>query len=82
MVTVSDSGCHKHQTCQITFSGASALMVERIIANLPINSGQFTYVCEHGHTHIVLSLPAKQEIAVDSMGYERFTAQMLIDLMA
>ena len=82
MVTVNDRGCHKHQPCQITFSGASAWMVERFIANLPMNGGEFTYVCEHGHTHVVISLPAKQGIAVNSMGYGKFTPEMLIDLMA
>ena len=82
MVTVTDSGCHKHQPCQITFSGASAWMVERLIANLPMNGGEFTYVCEHGHTHLVIPLSAKQKIAGNSMGYGKFTPQMLIDLMA
>jgi hypothetical protein len=56
MVTVTDSGCHKHQPCQITLSGASAWMVERLIVNLPMDGGEFTYVCEHGHTHSVISL--------------------------
>ncbi len=35
-------------------------MVERLIANLPMNAGEFTYICEHGHTHLVIPLPAKQ----------------------
>jgi hypothetical protein len=82
MFTVTDSGCHKHQACQLSFSGASALMVDRLIANLPMYRGEFTYICEHGHTHFVMPFSAKQEIAVNSMGYEKFTPEMLIDLMA
>jgi hypothetical protein len=82
MVTITDSGCHKHQPCQITFSGASAWMVERFIVNLPMNGGKSTYVCEHGHTHLIVSIPAKQEIAVNSMEYDKFTPEILIDLMA
>jgi len=82
MVTFTDSGCHKHQPCRITFSDVSALIVERLIANLPMNGGEFTYICEHGHTHLVIPLPAKQEIAVNSKGYDKFTPEMLIDLMA
>ena len=82
MVTVTDNGCHKHRPCQMTFSGASAWMVERLIANLPMNGGKFTFICEHGHTHLVIPLPAGQEIAVDSMWYGKFTPEVLIDLMA
>ncbi len=84
MVTITDSGCHKHQPCQITFSGIGALMVERLIANLPMNRGEFTYICKHGHTHHVIPIPPanKEEIAVNSMGYSKFTPEMLIDLMA
>ena len=82
MLTVTDSGCHKHQQCQLSFSGASAWMVEHLIANLPMYGGEFTYICEHGHTHLVMPCPAKQEVAVNSMGYGKFTPEMLIDLMA
>ena len=81
-VTVTDSGCHNHQPCQITFSGASAWMVERLIDNLPMNEGEFTYICEHGHTHHAIPFPAKQEIAVNSIWDGKITPQMLIDLMA
>ncbi len=82
MVTVTDSGCHKHQPCQITFNDAGARMVERLIANLPMNGGKFSYICEHGHSHLVIPLAAEQEIAVNSMEYSNFTPEMLIDLMA
>ena len=68
MVTVSDSGCHNHQPCQITFSGASAWMVERLIDNLPMNKGEFTYICEHGHTHHAIPFPAKQKTVVNLYG--------------
>ena len=61
MVTVSDSGCYKHQAYQLTFSGASARMVERFIVNLPMNEGEFTYICEYGHTHLVIPLAAQQK---------------------
>jgi hypothetical protein len=57
-------------------------MVECLIANLPMKGGEFAYTCEHGYTHLVLPLPAKKEIAVKSMGYDKYTPQMLIDLMA
>jgi hypothetical protein len=82
MLTVTDSGCHKHRACQLSFSGASASMVERLIANLPIIGGEFTYLCEHGQTHLVIPFSTKQEIAVNSMDYEKFSPQMFIDLMA
>ena len=82
MLTITDSGCHEHQACQLSFSGASAWMVDRLIANLPINGGEFTYICEHGHTHFVIPFPANQEIDVKSKGYGKFTPEMLIDLMA
>ena len=82
MVTVTDSGCHKHQACQLTLSGASARMVERLIANLPMNEGEFIYVCEHGHTHLVIPLAAKQKSGVNSLGHGKFTPEMFIDLMA
>ena len=57
-------------------------MVERLIANLPIIGGEFTYLCEHGQTHLVIPFSTKQEIAVNSMDYEKFSPQMFIDLMA
>ncbi len=82
MVMVTDSGCHKHQPCQMTFNGARARMVECLIANLPMIGGKFTYICDHGHTHLVIPLPAKEEIAVDLDTYSKFTPEMLIDLMA
>jgi hypothetical protein len=82
MVTVTDSGCHKHQPCQIAFSGASAWLVKRLIVNLPMNGEEFTYVCEHGHYHLVVPLPAKPEIAVNAREFGKFTPETLIDLMA
>ena len=82
MLTVTDSGCHEHQACQLTFNGASAWMVERFIVDLPMNGGEFAYICEHGHTHLVIPFPAKKESAVNYMGYGKFTPEMLIDLMA
>jgi hypothetical protein len=47
-----------------------------------MNGEEFTYVCEHGHYHLVIPLPAKQEIAVNAREFGKFTPETLIDLMA
>ncbi len=82
MVTITDSGCHTHQPCQITFNGVRARMVERFISNLPTNGGKFTYICELGHTHLVLPFPDKRGLGVTAAGIGNLTPEMLIDLMA
>ena len=55
MLTITDYGCIEHQSCRTTFDGMQAMMVNNLIANLPINGGEYTYICQYGHTHRVLA---------------------------
>jgi hypothetical protein len=51
MLKLIDCGCGQHSPQQITFTGATAALVARLILNLPPVNGGPTYICEHGHTH-------------------------------
>jgi hypothetical protein len=51
MLKLTDSGCAQHCPQQITLTGPAAVLVARLILNLPPTDGGPTYICEHGHTH-------------------------------
>jgi hypothetical protein len=51
MLKLIDSGCTQHCPQQITLTGPTAVLVARLILNLPMADGRHTYICEEGHTH-------------------------------
>ncbi len=51
MLKLTDSGCAQHSPQQISLAGAGAVLVARLILNLPPTADGPTYICEHGHTH-------------------------------
>lgn len=53
MLTVTDSGCRLHQQHHHTFMGKGAKIIEIIIRNLPKTESGYSYICEHGHSHLI-----------------------------
>jgi hypothetical protein len=51
MLKLIDSGCVEHQARHIAFTGVTAVLVTRLILNLPLTNGAHHYICEQGHTH-------------------------------
>ena len=51
MLKLTDSGCAEHQARPITLTGLAAVLVGRLILNLPPTAAGHSYICEHGHTH-------------------------------
>jgi len=51
MFKLTDSGCSQHQPRHIALTGAAAALVGHLLLNLPMTDGNYTYICEHGHTH-------------------------------
>ena len=62
MLTITDYGCNEHQSSQFTFCGDTADMIKRLIVNLQKYGGYYSYICEYGHTHIVIPSPPLQEV--------------------
>jgi hypothetical protein len=51
ILRVSDFGCPKHGSRELTLSGSEAELMEIIICNLQ-RAGEFhTFVCQQGYTH-------------------------------
>jgi hypothetical protein len=70
MLKVMDCGCSEHKSCQATFTGNKAVMMERFIVNLPRCDGYYTYICEYGHTHRIVSYRSPQKIAISHVHEE------------
>ena len=51
MFKLTDSGCSQHEPRHIALTGAAAALVGHLLLNLPMTAGNYTYICEHGHTH-------------------------------
>ena len=65
MLKLTDSGCAEHSPQQITFTGAAAALVARLILNLPPTGAGPTYICEQGHTHR-LTLHQREETSLQA----------------
>jgi hypothetical protein len=64
MLTITDCGCHEHQSSQFTFRGDTAYMVKQLITNLQKCGEYYSYICEYGHTHSVIpSLPLQEIVS-------------------
>jgi hypothetical protein len=76
MLTITDSGCHKHQSRKITFEGSQATMMKNFVTNLPFNAGNYTYICKWGHTHQIILYPsqAKATSCLQRHGYADLAA--------
>jgi hypothetical protein len=73
MLKLIDSGCGQHSPQQITFTGAAAALVARLILNLPPTNGALTYICEHGHNHRVTFYQREEKMTSSSPGSELAT---------
>ena len=51
MLKLTDSGCAQHCPLQTTLTGVAAVLVARLILNLPPTVAGPTYICERGNTH-------------------------------
>lgn len=51
IVRVSDLGCTKHPSREVTLCGSEAELMEIIISNLQREGEFHTFVCRQGHTH-------------------------------
>jgi hypothetical protein len=63
MLTVTDSGCCKHKSYQVSFTGNKAFLMTRLIASLPVCNADYTFICEYGHTHRVMANLPTQKIS-------------------
>ena len=54
MLTLTDSGCSYHPPQEHRFTDQTAVLVSRLVANLPENGGFHTYICEYGQTHCLI----------------------------
>ncbi len=70
MLKLTDSGCTEHCPQQITFTGAAAALVARLILNLPPTDGGPTYICEQGHTHRLTLHQHQDDVVSSSPGPE------------
>jgi hypothetical protein len=62
MFIFTDYGCYKHQPREVTFDGPQATMMANFMANLPMVAGNYTYICEHGHTHSLILHPCEEKM--------------------
>ncbi|MEJ2672367.1 MAG: hypothetical protein P8168_09250 [Deltaproteobacteria bacterium] len=51
MLTLVDSGCHKHELLQLNLHGLTTLVIMGVVSILPQKGYYHTYTCEHGKTH-------------------------------
>jgi hypothetical protein len=51
ILRVSDLGCPKHRSRELTLSGPEAELMEIIISNLQREGEFHTFVCQQGSTH-------------------------------
>jgi hypothetical protein len=63
MLNLIDSGCGQHHPRQITCTGATATLMDRLLLNLPMTDGGYNYICEHGHTHRLTLLQSGKKVA-------------------
>lgn len=68
MLKLTDSGCAQHCPQQITLTGTAAVLVARLILNLPFTDAAPTYICEHGHTHRLMLQPSEEKVASNFPG--------------
>jgi len=68
MLKLTDSGCSRHCPQQVTLTGAAAVLVARLILNLPPADDGPTYICEHGHTHRLTLQPREEKMASNLSG--------------
>ena len=82
MLTVTDCGCCEHKSCQVTFTGNKALIMARLITNLPMCGKYYTFICEYGHTHRVIANLPKHKIAVTRLVDRGLAKEVLINNLA
>jgi len=82
MLTVTDCGCGEHKSYQVTFNANMALMMTRLITNLPMCGKYYTFICEYGHTHRVIANLPKHKIAVTPLVDRGLAKEMLINNLA
>jgi hypothetical protein len=82
MLTVTDCGCCKHKSYQVTFTGNKALMMIRLITNLPMCGEYYTFICEYGHTHRVIANLPTHKIAVTPWVDKRSAKEVFINNLA
>jgi hypothetical protein len=51
MLSLVDSGCHKHKMLQYHLQGLTTIVMMGVVSNLPQDGNYHTYTCEHGKTH-------------------------------
>lgn len=51
MLVVTDFGCDLHRLRRLKYLGSEAQVMREVIANLPADSYNHTYICEHGRSH-------------------------------
>jgi hypothetical protein len=51
MLTLVDSGCHKHKMLQYHLHGLTTIVMMGVVSNLPQDGNYHIYTCEHGKTH-------------------------------
>jgi hypothetical protein len=68
MLKLTDSGCGQHPPRQITLTGAAAVLVARLILNLPPTDAGHTYICEHGHTHRLMLHQREEKVTASLPG--------------
>lgn len=54
MLMVTDFGCDLHLPRRLKYFGPEAQVMREVIANLPADGDNHTYICEHGHSHRLL----------------------------
>ena len=62
MLKLIDSGCGQHHPRQITCTGAAAILLDRLLLNLPLTDGGYNYICEQGHTHRLTPLQSGTKV--------------------
>jgi hypothetical protein len=70
MLTLVDSGCHKHKMLQYHLEGLTTLVVMGVISNFPKDGNYHTSICEHGKTHRLSFQVHKQSRRLISTGLE------------
>jgi hypothetical protein len=76
MLKLIDSGCGQHHPRQVSVTGAAAILLGRLLLNLPLTNGGYNYICEHGHTHRLTLLQCKGKVALypQELGFAGGTA--------
>jgi hypothetical protein len=69
MLKLTDSGCGQHRPQQITLTGLAAVLVSRLIFNLPLYNDGHSYICGHGHTHYVTLNPCEEKMTSSPPGH-------------